>query len=142
MGERQLRAQAAQAGVTALKPLFDVLGDLAVAASAVEQADVIRAAAARRAQAVLDAAEAEIGRLQKAYLEAWAGALEAGWTEPQLRADPIRLRPPAGLRRRRRKGLAPSSEPAELSVAPGDVTVASPPTTPAEEDTPTGWHQS
>jgi len=140
MGDRQLRTQAAQAGVTALKPLFDALGDLAVAASAVGQAAAIRAAATRRAEAVLDAAEAEIDRRQKAYLDAWAAALVTGWTEPQLRADPIRLQPPARPRRRR-KSSTPSFGPSMPTVSSGGVPLASPPTASAGGAAPTGRQQ-
>jgi len=103
--------------------LFDVVGDLAVAAAAAAQADDLRVAARRRADAITAGAEAGISRRQQSYVEAWAAALAAGWTVEQLRAAPLGLRPPAVQRRRRRtqEASAPTPEPTSEPTPSDDV---------------------
>jgi hypothetical protein len=94
MGEKQIRAKAEQAGADALRPQFDALGDLAVAAGAAGEADALRAAAKARAQQILDNAEAEVERRFDRWRAAWQKARKAGWSVERLRSAPIKQQQP------------------------------------------------
>lgn len=101
MGEKQIRAQAVQAGADALRSQFDALGDLAVAASAAGEADAVRAAAKVKAQQILADAELEVARRFDRWRAAWQNARESGWTVERLRAAPIKQQqPPAAPKKK------------------------------------------
>lgn len=99
MGEKQIRTQAEQVGAAALRPQFEALGDLAVAAAAAGQAGALRAAARARAQKILDDAEEEIVRRHDRWRAAWQKARTAGWSVERLRSAPIsQKQPPAATK--------------------------------------------
>lgn len=140
MGEKRLRAGVASAATQALKPLYDTLGDLAVALDAVHQAPQLRAAADAKAQKILQDAhdriaelhattEARIIALHDAAQAAWQTARDAGWTDRQLTGAPLNLRPPALPRRRRTPrttasagGSEPTAGAPEPRIVVGELT--------------------
>lgn len=89
MGETQIRAGAKKLGTEALRPQFDALEDLAVAAAAAGQADKLLAAAKKKAEKILQDAKAEIERRNDVWRQAYERACDAGWTARQLRGHPI-----------------------------------------------------
>lgn len=102
----------------ALRPQFEALQDLAVAAAAASDLDQVRAAARARADKVLADAEDECARRMDAWRTAYQAALRAGWTVSTLRSDPINQpqpspnsKRPRGPRRTRgsRSGAAPDA---------------------------------
>lgn len=120
MGEKQIRTKAEQAGADALRPQFDALGDLAVAAEAAGQADALRAAAKARAQQILDNAEAEVERRFDRWRAAWQKARKAGWTVERLRAAPIKQQQPPAAPKAKKATTTASGETtagAELGTA-------------------------
>ncbi|MEU0529166.1 hypothetical protein [Amycolatopsis tolypomycina] len=94
MGEKEIRTKAEQVGAAALRPQFEALGDLAVAASAAGQAGALRAAARVKAQKILADAEDEIARRNDRWRATWQKARTAGWSVEQLRSAPISQRQP------------------------------------------------
>jgi len=116
MGEKQIRAQADKVGADALRPMFDALADLAVAVDAASRRDEVRAQARERAERIMADAEAEIGRRDQRWRDAWQAALAAGWTAAQLRAEPINMAPPHQLRRRVGKGAAQGINPVDRAA--------------------------
>jgi hypothetical protein len=71
MGEKQIRALADKVGADALRPMFDALADLAVAVDAASRRDEVRAQARERAERLMADAEAEIGRRDQRWRDAW-----------------------------------------------------------------------
>lgn len=152
MGEKRVRAGVASAATQALKPLYDSLGDLAVALDAATQEHELRAAAEHRAQRIMAdaqaradelraATEARIIDLHAAAQRAWQAARDAGWTERQLTSPPLNLRLPAPAPRRRRRSSSTTAA-TRQAVSPPDGDVPAPrdadhPTTPVSS-TPTG----
>ena len=124
MGEKQIRAQADKVGADALRPMFDALADLAVAVDAASRRDEVRAQARERAERIMADAEAEIGRRDQHWRDAWQAALAAGWTAAQLRADPINMAPPHQPRRRGGSRAARSDQPSRAEGITQHASVA------------------
>ncbi|WP_018685342.1 hypothetical protein [Actinokineospora enzanensis] len=109
MGEKQIRTKAEKAGADALRPQFDALGDLAVAAEAAGQADALRAAAKARAQKILDDAEIEVVRRFDRWRAAWQKARKAGWSVERLRAAPIKQQQPPAATKAKKPATTPAA---------------------------------
>jgi len=134
MGEKQIRAHADKLGADALRPMFESLQNLAVAADAASREAEVRARARAQAQRILDDAEAEIARRYEDWRRAWQAARDAGWTIEKLRAEPINQRqPPAAGRPKKPRTARPIRADADgraakvtaESGAPAPVTVRS-----------------
>lgn len=137
MGEKQIRAKAAQAGADALQPQFDALGDLAVAAEAAANADAVRAAAKVKAQQIIDDAEAEVARRFDRWREAWQNARNAGWTVERLRAAPIsQQQPPAAPKKKLAAKRSDASTSGRSAPSEGPATSGTDPAAVQELDPP------
>jgi cell division septum initiation protein DivIVA len=122
MGDKQLRADAAQAGAEVLKPQFDALGDLTVAQARAAEGDALVATAKVEAQRLIDAALNKRDQLLGNWRDSWQAAKTAGWSERQLQQPPIGLRSPPAVPRGRhptRRRSATDPGPAVASGATG-----------------------
>jgi len=101
--------------------MFDALADLAVAS----RRDEVRAQARQRAERIMADTEAEIGRCDQRWRDAWQAALAAGWTAAQLRAEPINMAPPlqpvdaaAGMKPAATNTVEPTASPSTEASCP------------------------
>ena len=119
MGDKQLRADAAQAGAEVLKPQFDALGDLKVAQVLAADGDAVVETARAEAQRLIDAALNKRDELLGQWRDSWQAARKAGWSELQLRQPPLGMLPPPPAPRGRHPARRSSAAEAGPDVASG-----------------------
>ena len=103
MGEKQTRERAIKAAAELLRPRTDALADLSVAAEAASTAalEKVKADAAAKAAAIMEAARNETAARLDRWRTAYLRALEAGWKASELQAEPLKLKAPPAAKTRR-----------------------------------------
>jgi membrane protein involved in colicin uptake len=110
MGEKQVRTEAEHAGAEALRPRFDALGDLAIAAEEARKVPELLADAQRQSDQILADAEEAGRRRMDTWRAKWKAAKDAGWAEEELQGPTINQERPPGLRGRKPRAQAASGK--------------------------------